>query len=101
MPTLVWKAYEKECRRCVRNRTDTNFPQQNQGVRKRQSQALTGTLFDNRRIRTRRVDKGKSGQAQKTAVSGGFGGGILSHDLSRRLTLLGEQSDVCDAVEEQ
>ena len=29
-------------------------------------------------IRTRRVDKGKSGQAQKTAVSGGFGGGILS-----------------------
>ena len=28
--------------------------------------------------RTRRVDKGKSGQAQKTAVSGGFGGGILS-----------------------
>ena len=30
--------------------------------------------------RTRRVDKGKSGQAQKTAVSGGFGGGILSQD---------------------
>lgn len=28
--------------------------------------------------RTRRVDKGKSGQALKTAVSGGFGGGILS-----------------------
>ncbi len=49
-------------------------------------------------VRTRRVDKGKSGQAQKTAVSGGFGGGILSHVLSKRLTLLGEQSDVCDAV---
>jgi hypothetical protein len=28
--------------------------------------------------RTRRVDKGKSGQALKIAVSGGFGGGILS-----------------------
>ena len=46
-----------------------------------------------------RVDKGKSGQAQVTAVSGGFGGGILSHDVeSRRLTLLGEQSDACNAV---
>ena len=52
-------------------------------------------------IRTRRVDKGKSGQAQKTAVSGGFGGGILSEIKSRRLTLLGERSDVCDAVNEQ
>ena len=31
--------------------------------------------------RTRRVDKGKSGQALKTAVSGGFGGGILSQLL--------------------
>jgi hypothetical protein len=37
-----------------------------------------GTVVANREDRTRRVDKGKSGQAQKTAVSGGFGGGILS-----------------------
>ena len=36
-----------------------------------------------RRNRTRRVDKGKSGQAQKTAVSGGFGGGILSQNLKQ------------------
>jgi len=36
-----------------------------------------------REIRTRRVDKGKSGQAQITAVSGGFGGGILSQDLKQ------------------
>ena len=49
--------------------------------------------------RTRRVDKGKSGQAQKTAVSGGFGGGILSRIKSKRLTLLGERSGACDAVE--
>ena len=34
--------------------------------------------------RTRRVDKGKSGQAQITAVSGGFGGGILSQIKSKR-----------------
>jgi hypothetical protein len=40
-----------------------------------------GTLIANRENRTRRVDKGKSGQAQKTAVSGGFGGGILSQLL--------------------
>jgi hypothetical protein len=39
---------------------------------------LVGTLVAKSQIRTRRVDKGKSGQAQKTAVSGGFGGGILS-----------------------
>ena len=38
-----------------------------------------GTVVVKEEIRTRRVDKGKSGQAQKTAVSGGFGGGILSH----------------------
>jgi hypothetical protein len=51
------------------------------------------------RLRTRRVDKGKSGQAQTTAVSGGFGGGILSRIISKRLTLLGERSGACDAVE--
>jgi len=56
----------------------------------------TGTVVAKSKIRTRRVDKGKSGQAQKTAVSGGFGGGILSHDLKQTLTLLGEQSDVCE-----
>jgi hypothetical protein len=37
-----------------------------------------GTVIAKGRNRTRRVDKGKSGQAQKTAVSGRFGGGILS-----------------------
>jgi hypothetical protein len=40
-----------------------------------------GTLIAKWNSRTRRVDKGKSGQAQKTAVSGGFGGGILSQIL--------------------
>lgn len=40
-----------------------------------------GTVIAKRGTRTRRVDKGKSGQAQKTAVSGGFGGGILSQIL--------------------
>ena len=50
------------------------------------------------KARTRRVDKGKSGQALKTAVSGGFGGGILSRIISKRFTLLGERSGVCDAV---
>jgi hypothetical protein len=40
--------------------------------------------------RTRRVDKGKSGQAQKTAVSGGFGGGILSRLIKNKcFTLFG------------
>ena len=37
-----------------------------------------GTVVAKEQSRTRRVDKGKSGQALKTAVSGGFGGGILS-----------------------
>jgi len=37
-----------------------------------------GTVVAKEKNRTRRVDKGKSGQALKTAVSGGFGGGILS-----------------------
>ena len=39
---------------------------------------LIGTVVAKEENRTRRVDKGKSGQALKTAVSGGFGGGILS-----------------------
>ena len=60
-----------------------------------------GTVIAKEENRTRRVDKGKSGQALITAVSGGFGGGILSRNKSKRLTLLGERSDVCDAVDEQ
>jgi hypothetical protein len=43
--------------------------------------AVVARSLPKRKSRTRRVDKGKSGQAQKTAVSGGFGGGILSQDL--------------------
>ena len=39
---------------------------------------VDGTAVAKGKSRTRRVDKGKSGQALKTAVSGGFGGGILS-----------------------
>jgi hypothetical protein len=65
------------------------------------SESIVGTVIAKEKTRTRRVDKGKSGQAQKTAVSGGFGGGILSQLLKQALTLLGERSDVCDAVEEQ
>ena len=57
-----------------------------------------GTVIAKEERRTRRVDKGKSGQALTTAVSGGFGGGILSQFISRRFTLLGERSDACDAV---
>ena len=63
--------------------------------------AVGGTVVANREDRTRRVDKGKSGQARKTAVSGGFGGGILSQDLKQVLALLGERSNTCDAVDEQ
>ena len=44
-------------------------------------------------------NKGKSGQALKIAVSGGFGGGILSRNNKQALTLLGERSGACDAVE--
>ena len=40
---------------------------------------VNGTDVAKEENRTSRVDKGKSGQAQKTAVSEGFGGGILSH----------------------
>jgi hypothetical protein len=60
---------------------------------------LGGTVIAKRRVRTRRVDKGKSGQALTTAVSGGFGGGILSRIKASVLTLLGERSGACDAVE--
>jgi hypothetical protein len=48
-----------------------------------------GTVIANRENRTRRVDKGKSGQAQKTAVSGGFGGGILSQILEASVDSFG------------
>ena len=48
-----------------------------------------GTVIAKRRLRTRRVDKGKSGQARKTAVSGSFGGGILSQSYKQALTLFG------------
>jgi len=58
-------------------------------------------LVANMEDRTRRVDEGKSGQALITAVSGGFGGGILSQDLQQAFGSLGEQSGVCDAVDEQ
>ncbi len=60
-----------------------------------------GTVVAKRESRTRRVDKGKSGQARKTAVSGSFGGGILSQSYKQVLTLLGERSDSLHAVEEQ
>jgi hypothetical protein len=63
--------------------------------------ASGGTVVAKEEDRTRRVDKGKSGQALKTAVSGGFGGGILSQDLKRTLVLLGERIRVRDAVDEQ
>jgi hypothetical protein len=65
------------------------------------SNGTVGTVIAKEEHRTRRVDKGKSGQALKTAVSGGFGGGILSQIISKRFTLLGERSGACDAVEEQ
>ena len=45
------------------------------------TRADIGTVIAKEMHRTRRVDKGKSGQALKTAVSGGFGGGILSQIL--------------------
>jgi hypothetical protein len=48
-----------------------------------------GTVVAKEKNRTRRVDKGKSGQAQKTAVSGGFGGGILSQLLKQAFDSFG------------
>jgi len=50
----------------------------------RWSKGVGGTVVAKEESRTRRVDKGKSGQALKIAVSGGFGGGILSQDISKR-----------------
>jgi hypothetical protein len=47
------------------------------------SNGVGGTVVAKEENRTRRVDKGKSGQALKTAVSGGFGGGILSQVLKQ------------------
>jgi hypothetical protein len=51
--------------------------------------AVVGTVIAKERLRTRRVDKGKSGQALKTAVSGGFGGGILSQNLKQAFDSFG------------
>ena len=48
-----------------------------------------GTVIAKEMNRTRRVDKGKSGQALKTAVSGGFGGGILSQLLKASVDSFG------------
>jgi hypothetical protein len=48
-----------------------------------------GTVVAKEMNRTRRVDKGKSGQALKTAVSGGFGGGILSQLLKQAFDSFG------------
>jgi len=48
-----------------------------------------GTVIAKWTLRTRRVDKGKSGQARKTAVSGSFGGGILSQSYKQALALFG------------
>jgi hypothetical protein len=48
-----------------------------------------GTVIAKEENRTRRVDKGKSGQALKTAVSGGFGGGILSQLLKQAFNSFG------------
>ena len=53
------------------------------------SNAQAGTVIAKERLRTRRVDKGKSGQALKTAVSGGFGGGILSQLLKQAFDSFG------------
>ena len=51
--------------------------------------SFVGTVIAKEENRTRRVDKGKSGQAQKTAVSGGFGGGILSQNLKQAFDSFG------------
>jgi hypothetical protein len=53
------------------------------------SEGDVGTVIAKEKTRTRRVDKGKSGQAQKTAVSGGFGGGILSQLLKQAFDSFG------------
>ena len=50
---------------------------------------LGGMIVAKETNRTRRVDKGKSGQALTTAVSGGFGGGILSLIKSKRFDSFG------------
>jgi hypothetical protein len=60
------------------NHLKTGIPANTQFVRFLPIYAAVGTVIAKEENRTRRVDKGKSGQALKTAVSGGFGGGILS-----------------------
>jgi hypothetical protein len=52
-------------------------------------ESVIGTDVAKETNRTRRVDKGKSGQALKTAVSGGFGGGILSQLLKQAFDSFG------------
>ena len=52
-------------------------------------EGIIGTVIAKEENRTRRVDKGKSGQALKTAVSGGFGGGILSQLLKQAFDSFG------------
>ena len=68
-------AYELGFRAMQRKRGKTPIP------RYVVVQGDVGTGVAKEKNRTRRVDKGKSGQALKTAVSGGFGGGILSQNL--------------------
>jgi hypothetical protein len=51
-----------------------------------------GTVVAKEEARTRRVEKGKSGQALEIAVSGGFGGGILSQFYKQAAALSGERS---------
>ena len=76
-----------------RNRTDIVFTRQRDTSFFTKKEARIGTVVAKEESRTRRVDKGKSGQAQKTAVSGGFGGGILSQLIkSRHQLFLGERS---------
>jgi hypothetical protein len=56
----------------------SKFQQNGKPAAKDGRSSSVGTVIAKRKTRTRRVDKGKSGQALTTAVSGGFGGGILS-----------------------
>jgi len=57
---------------------ESKIPVKLQDYEKNGPTRLGGIVVAKETNRTRRVDKGKSGQAQKIAVSGGFGGGILS-----------------------
>ena len=59
---------------------ESKIPVKLQDYEKNGPTRLGGIVVAKETNRTRRVDKGKSGQAQTTAVSGGFGGGILSRN---------------------